>query len=212
MFAALQDYLAGRTSTYEIEHRLRHKTGKWLWILSRAKVFVRDEQGRGIRMMGTIRDITRRKEAEEELKRFELERAALQQRVISAQRAALKELSTPLLPIAEDVVVMPLIGTIDSHRAQQFMETLLDGVGANRARTVIVDVTGVQIVDTQVASSLVNASRAVRLLGAEVVLTGIRPEVARTLVSMGADLGDIVILGSLRSGIAHALRRGGAAR
>ncbi|HEU4536133.1 MAG TPA: STAS domain-containing protein, partial [Polyangiaceae bacterium] len=136
----------------------------------------------------------------------------LQARVIEAQRHALRELSTPLIPIADDAVVMPLIGAIDSQRAQQLMEVLLDGVAAHRAATVIIDVTGVQVVDTEVADALVRASHAVKLLGAEVVLTGIRPEVARTLVQMDVDLGDIVVHGSLRDGIAYALGRPAGAR
>ena len=87
------------------------------------------------------------------------------------------------------------------------METLLRGVGAYLAKTVIIDVTGVQVVDTHVADVLVKASRAVKLLGAEAVLTGIRPEVAMTLVGMGADLGNIVTHGNLQTGIAYALMR-----
>jgi rsbT co-antagonist protein RsbR len=159
-----------------------------------------DDSGELAGLGGISTDITERKRAEEE-------RAALQTRVIEAQRLALRELSTPLIPISDDAVVMPLIGAIDSQRARQFMEVLLDGVAAHRADTVIIDVTGVQVVDTEVADALVRASRAVKMLGAEVVLTGIRPEVARTLVYMGADLGDIVVHGSLRNGIAYALDR-----
>jgi DNA-binding response OmpR family regulator/anti-anti-sigma regulatory factor/putative methionine-R-sulfoxide reductase with GAF domain len=142
-----------------------------------------------------------------ERERAEEERKVLQEKIISGQRMALQELSTPLIPIANGVVVMPLIGTIDSQRAQQIMETLLRGVGAYLAKTVIIDVTGVQVVDTHVADVLVKASRAVKLLGAEAVLTGIRPEVAMTLVGMGADLGNIVTHGNLQTGIAYALMR-----
>jgi rsbT co-antagonist protein RsbR len=164
-----------------------------------------DDSGGLAGLGGISTDITERKRAEEE-------RAALQARVIEAQRLALRELSTPLIPITDDAVVMPLIGAIDSQRAQQLMEVLLDGVAAHRADTVIIDVTGVQVVDTEVAEALVRASRAVKLLGAEVVLTGIRPEVAQTLVEMDVDLGDIVVHGSLRNGIAYALARPAGAR
>jgi rsbT co-antagonist protein RsbR len=110
------------------------------------------------------------------------------------------------------VVIAPLIGTIDSQRAQQFMDAMLGGVTEHRAATVILDVTGVEVVDTHVAGALVRASRAVRLLGAEVVLTGIRPEVARTLAHMGEDLGSLVIHGSLRSGVIYAINRGNTAQ
>jgi ABC-type sugar transport system substrate-binding protein len=125
--------------------------------------------------------------------------------IIRSQAAALRELSTPLIPLSDTVFVMPLIGAIDSSRAQQILETLLQGVAANRAATAILDITGVLVVDTQVANALVRAAQAVKLLGARVVLTGIRPEVAQTLVGLGVDLSGIVTLGTLQSGVAYAL-------
>jgi rsbT co-antagonist protein RsbR len=135
----------------------------------------------------------------------EAERAALQEQVIDAQRAALRELSTPLIPISDNVVIMPLIGTIDSARAQMVMESLLEGVALYQAETVILDITGVQVVDTQVADAFIRAAQAVRLLGAGVVMTGIQPQIAQTLVQLGVDLSGIQTHGSLQSGIAHAL-------
>ncbi|MFN8566762.1 MAG: STAS domain-containing protein [Kouleothrix sp.] len=88
-----------------------------------------------------------------------------------------------MIPISDGLVAMPLIGTIDSKRAQQVIEALLSGVSAQRATTVIIDITGVQVIDTQVANALLRAAQAVKLLGAQVLLTGIRPEIAQTLVS-----------------------------
>jgi rsbT co-antagonist protein RsbR len=137
--------------------------------------------------------------------RNEQERAALHEQVIAAQQAALRELSTPIIPLTDDVVAMPLIGAIDSNRAQQVIETLLAGVSNSRATTAILDITGVQIVDTQVANALLRAAQAVKLLGAQVVLTGIRPEIAQTLVGLGLDLSGIVTRATLQSGIAFAL-------
>lgn len=134
------------------------------------------------------------------------DRARLQAELISAQNAALRELSTPLIPVADDVVVMPLIGSIDSTRAQMVIETLLTGVAEQHARTAIIDITGVPIVDTQVANGLIRAAQAVKLLGAQVVLTGIRPEVAQTLVGLGTDLSGITTRSNLKSGIAFTLR------
>jgi rsbT co-antagonist protein RsbR len=148
---------------------------------------------------GVATDITERKRAEA----AQLE---LQQQVIEAQRAALRELSTPLVPIADGVLAMPLVGTIDSIRAREIMESLLQGIAGQRARAAILDITGVRVVDTQVADALVSAARAARLLGAEVVLTGISAAVAQTLVALQTDLHDIVTLGTLQSGIAYALR------
>jgi rsbT co-antagonist protein RsbR len=102
---------------------------------------------------------------------------------------------------------MPLIGSLDSARAQQVMDTLLEGVARLHARVAILDITGVQVVDTQVANALIGTARAVRLLGAQVVLTGISPAMAQTLVQLGVELNDIRTLGSLQSGIAYALRQ-----
>jgi rsbT co-antagonist protein RsbR len=102
-------------------------------------------------------------------------------------------------------MVMPLIGAIDSNRAQQVIETLLAGVASSGATSAILDITGVQIVDTQVANALLRAAQAVKLLGARVVLMGIRPEIAQTLVGLGLDLSGIVTRATLQSGIAFAL-------
>jgi rsbT co-antagonist protein RsbR len=154
-------------------------------------------------LCGVATDITERKRAAEE-------RTTLQQQVIETQRAALRELSTPLIPLADGVLVVPLIGAIDTPRAQQIMEALLEGVTAQRAHTVIVDITGVRVVDAQVARGLSQAAVATRLLGAHIILTGLRAEVAQALVQSGSDLSkDVVTLSTLQAGIAHALRRTG---
>ena len=112
-----------------------------------------------------------------------------------------------MIPISDDVVVMPLIGTMDSRRAQQVLETVLEGVASSHARVAILDITGVAVVDTQVANALMRAAQAVKLLGAQVILTGIRPEVAQTLVGLGVDLNGIVTQATLQSGIAFAMRQ-----
>ncbi|HEU4328941.1 MAG TPA: STAS domain-containing protein [Roseiflexaceae bacterium] len=137
----------------------------------------------------------------------EQEELARQQEIIQHQAAALEELSTPLLAISSDTVVLPLVGAIDSQRAQQLLSTLLEGVAGRRARVVILDITGVPIVDTQVANVFLQASQAVGLLGAQVVITGIRPEVAQTMVSLGIDLQRIITRNTLQDGIAFALQR-----
>jgi rsbT co-antagonist protein RsbR len=172
-------------------------SGRTYWSL---KFPLYDEVGELQAICGIVNDIT-------ELRRGEQERATLQQRVIESQREALAELSTPLIPVADGVLVMPLIGGIDRARALQILETLLTGVVAQRARTVIVDITGVRSVDTHVAETLVQAASGARLLGAEAILTGINPEVADTLVNLGVDLGKLVTVGNLRSAIARALQR-----
>jgi rsbT co-antagonist protein RsbR len=137
----------------------------------------------------------------------ETERISLREQIIETQRATLRELSTPLIPLAAHVLAMPLIGSVDSERAGQLIEVLLRGVEKHRARVVLLDITGVPRMDAPVADALVQAAKAVSLLGAQLVLTGIRPEVAQTLVAMRADLGGITTRGSLEQGIAFALGR-----
>jgi PAS domain S-box-containing protein len=139
--------------------------------------------------------------------RKDQEMLALKEQMIEAQRAALHELSSPLIPLSSEVVLMPLIGSVDSQRAQQIMETLLEGVARYKAGTAIVDITGVSVVDTQVANALIQAAQAVRLLGAQVILTGIGPTMAQTLVHLGADLSSIITRGSLQSAIAFAMNK-----
>jgi rsbT co-antagonist protein RsbR len=156
-----------------------------------------DDDQRPQNMAVIVRDISEQQRAEQE-------RIELQNQVIEAQRAAIRELSTPLMPLSDQVMVLPLVGAIDSRRAQQIMETLLEGVAAQQARTVIVDITGVQVVDSQVANILIQAAHAVKLIGAQVVLTGIQPRIAQTLVELGADLSTIVTRSTLQAGIAYA--------
>ncbi len=163
-------------------------------------VLHRDEAGGAVGVLEINTDITARKRAE-----AEEARARQQQEVIRAQALAIAELSTPLIPITDEILVMPLVGLMDSNRASQVMNSLLEGISASRGRVAIIDVTGVAVIDTMVANALVRAAQAVRLLGAEVVLTGIRPEVAHTLVMIGADLGNITTCGTLQAGIAYAL-------
>ncbi|OAN49717.1 histidine kinase [Chloroflexus islandicus] len=149
-----------------------------------------------------VRDIT-------EQRRVERERQTLvmQEQIIQAQQAIVRELSTPLIPIADGVVAMPLIGAIDSARAQQIMETLLDGVNRYRASVAILDITGVKVIDTQIAGALIRSAQAARLLGAQVMLTGINPEIAQTLIHIGIEFHEVVTRATLQEGIAYALSR-----
>ncbi|NJN65751.1 MAG: STAS domain-containing protein [Chloroflexaceae bacterium] len=155
-------------------------------------------QGEIYAVGGISTDITERKQAEEE-------RSFFQQQIIEAQRAAIRELSTPLLPLAEHVIALPLVGNIDSSRAQQVMETLLEGIAAYQADVAIVDITGVKVMDTQIAQMLLQTARAVRLLGAQIILTGISSALAQTLMHLGADLSGIITRNTLQQGISWAL-------
>jgi anti-anti-sigma regulatory factor len=114
-----------------------------------------------------------------------------------------------MIPITDRVVVMPLIGVMDARRGQQVLETALYGAKESRAKVVILDITGMKLVDAGVAGALVNAAGGLRLLGAQVVITGIRPDVALALVDLNLDIGKILTFGTLQGGIAHALRQTG---
>ncbi|HEY1014344.1 MAG TPA: PAS domain S-box protein [Herpetosiphonaceae bacterium] len=159
-----------------------------------------DDAGKLLYTVTTFRDITQAKQRAREY-------GELQEEIIRVQANALAELSTPLIQLDDATVLMPLIGAVDSQRAQHIIEVLLHGVSESRARVALVDLTGVPVVDTQVASAIIMAAQSVRLLGAEVVLTGIRPEIAQTLVSLGIDLSSMHTRSNLQMGIRFALER-----
>lgn len=147
-----------------------------------------------------VENVTQRKQAEEARSQ-----AIVQEAMIQAQQATLLELSTPLIPVTEGVIVMPLIGAIDTARAERVMNSLLQGIAAHQAEFAILDITGVRTVDTVVASALLRTAGAAMMLGSRVLLTGIRAESALALVQLQADLGSLVTLGTLQQGIAYAL-------
>ncbi|AUX39631.1 uncharacterized protein SOCE26_010260 [Sorangium cellulosum] len=125
--------------------------------------------------------------------------------LIAAQQETIRVLSTPLLPLAPGVLAMPLIGPIGAERSEQILQGLLRGVAAQGAHIVILDVTGVETIDTQAANALVRAAQAVRLLGARVLVTGVQPSMAQVLVQLGVDLRGISTYSTLQSGIAAAI-------
>lgn len=121
-------------------------------------------------------------------------------------RRLIQELSTPIMPIQQGVLVLPLIGQIDAERAQKITERLLAGIVERRASVVIIDITGVPEIDEDVASALMRMAQAVSLLGAKVLLVGIRPEIARTLTALNVDMTGLLTLANLQRGIEYALR------
>lgn len=131
------------------------------------------------------------------------ERTAEQARLL----ALVEELSTPVIPIFEDTVALPLVGSIDSRRAKRITTDLLEGISQRRAKIAIIDITGVPTVDTAVVNLLMQAVQSAELMGCQVVLTGIRPEIAHTLVVLGVDLGEVATLRNLQSGIEYAAAR-----
>lgn len=127
------------------------------------------------------------------------------EKTVSLQKIALQELSAPLIPVLEGITVMPLVGTIDTERAKQIMENLLHGVVKHRSEVVLIDITGVPVVDTMVAHHIIQAAEAVRLVGAKCMLCGIRPEIAQTIVNLGINLNEVITKNSLKKGIEAAL-------
>lgn len=128
------------------------------------------------------------------------------ERTIRQQQEAIRELSTPVLQVRERLLILPMIGVIDTQRARQLTEQLLRSIRDNRARVVVIDITGVPSVDSKVANHLAQTVEASRLMGATVVVTGLSAEVAQTLVMVGVDLGKINAVGDLQSGIEEAER------
>ena len=135
--------------------------------------------------------------------------AATREQIIADQAAAMLELSTPVIRLWEGVIAVPLIGTLDSARTQLVMEKLLETLVATGADHAVLDITGVPTVDTEVAQHLLKTVTAARLLGAECIVSGIRPQVAQTIVSLGIEFGDIATKATLADALAHALRRTG---
>ena len=125
---------------------------------------------------------------------------------LSRHQAAIRELSTPVILVHDGVLLLPLVGTVDSHRAQQIMEAVLARITEEQARVILLDIAGVPVVDTQVADYLLKATAAVRLLGARTILTGISPQVARTMVELGVDISSMDTRNKLADGIHLALR------
>lgn len=160
---------------------------------------LRDASGTVTHLCAVLRDVSREVEQEQAIERAQAE--------IAAQRATIESLSSPVIQVWQGILTMPLIGTIDSRRAVNVMANLLETIERQRANCVILDITGVPIVDTQVAQHLLQAAHACRLLGCEVVLVGVGVEIAQTLVQLGVDLSKLRTLANLQAGIAWAFKQ-----
>lgn len=169
----------------------RPAAGDRVWLLVSATP-QRDEHGNTHQAVCTFTDITAQKQADS---------------LIREQNRLLEQLSSPIIPIAAGVVVLPLIGRFEGTRVDRVCETVLAGVASHRARVVILDITGVSVADAEFAAALLRITRAVGLLGASLVVTGISPTIAQSLVALGLDLGDLVTRGTLQDGVAFALAR-----
>lgn len=129
------------------------------------------------------------------------------QHIIERQQGAIREMSTPVLRLLDRFLVVPVVGVVDGDRARQLTESMLHGIRHNRARVVVMDITAVPVVDSRVANGIVQTVEAARLMGSEVILTGISPEIAQTLVGLGGLLGDVETHVDLQAGVEVAMRR-----
>ncbi|UQA54580.1 PAS domain-containing protein [Polyangium aurulentum] len=163
---------------------------------------VHDEDGTVSGVMGMSLDVTDAHRVKAELEA----RLAL----IERQQEVIRNLETPVIQVWDHVVTLPMVGVVDSRRAARVMDDLLAAISRTQARFAILDLTGVDVVDTSTASHMLGIISAVRLLGAEGIITGIRPNVAQTVVSLGLDLSRVTTLATLRDGLAFAMRKLGA--
>jgi len=157
-----------------------------------------DDQHNPAGIVAIVADIT-------EQKHMEAEQERLQQEVITAQQQVIQELSTPVIPVMQGIIVMPLVGNIDSMRAQDITRSLLAGISRHRARTVIIDVTGVSLMDTGIVDRLNKTIQAAQLKGAHTIVTGISDAVAESIVDLGIDWSNITTLSNLQMGLHAAL-------
>ncbi|AUX45239.1 anti-anti-sigma factor [Sorangium cellulosum] len=160
---------------------------------------LRDDRGEpGAGVLCLAFDVTETKRAEEEL------RTQLHQ--IEAQQKVIRDLSTPIIEVWDGVLTLPMVGTVDSVRTADVMDSLLSKIVEKQARYAILDLTGVEVVDTKVASHLIELVTAIRLLGAEGIVAGIKPNVAQTMVALGLDLSQLNTQRNLRAALNHAIR------
>lgn len=170
--------------------------GRGLRVFHTTKVPVRDQDDRPLYLVGLVQDMTQQEEVAGEL-----------ERVRDGLLQTIREMSTPVLPIHQGVLLVPLIGRMDSERGRQLTEALLDGVQHHHAEIVILDITGVKTVDSAVANHLIQTTQAAALLGTECVLVGIAPSIAQILIQLGVDFGALTTRRDLRDGVAYALER-----
>ncbi|MBI5666957.1 MAG: CHASE domain-containing protein [Chloroflexi bacterium] len=181
------------------EYRLRRKDGSYVWVEATFRPLDNGE------IISVARDVTERKAAVLEREAARLERERLQEQVIAAQQQAIRELSSPVIPLTDHIIIMPLVGSIDTTRARDITRGLLAGISQHRAHIAIIDVTGVPIVDSGVADHLNRTIQAAQLKGTRTIISGISPAVAETIVDLGIDWGGIETVRDLQTGLQLAL-------
>jgi rsbT co-antagonist protein RsbR len=182
----------------KFENRYRCLDGAYKWLSWNAYVDMSEEPSTRV-VYASAHDVTAHKHAVKHL-----------ETALTQLRETMQAMSTPLIPITDKIVVVPLIGHIDPDRARQVMLAALEGVKAHQVQVLILDVTGLHDMDAQVAAALVDTAKALRLLGAQTVMTGIRPAAAQTLAGLDLDLAGLHTQGTLQSAVASAIGRAGA--
>ena len=189
---------AAKEGRFEDESWRVKKDGTRFWANVVITALYQDDGS--LRGFGKVtRDMTERKKVEEVM----AQKASFE--ALSRQAQEILDISTPVVQVWEGIILAPIIGTLDSQRTQQLTEKILDGIVESRSTVALVDITGVPAVDTQTARHLIELIRAVRLLGADVILTGIRPAIAQTLVHLGIDLTGVTTRSSLSAGLRTAM-------
>jgi rsbT co-antagonist protein RsbR len=172
-----------------------HPDGRITWV-STTKIPRYDDKGKVIGILGISRDITEKKLWEEE-----------REKKLAAQREELIELSTPVIDVWDGVLTVPILGSLDSERASRVSEALLTQIVEERASTAIIDISGITAVDSAVADRLIRTAKAVRLVGAEAILTGVGVEIAQTIADLGIDMEGLKTMSTLKDGLRYVISR-----
>jgi len=188
MFAALQKCMKERVAT-RMENEFQFPDGKKGWF----ELSIQPAP-EGIVILSV--DITKRKTAEEKLK--------TQMQELKEREEMIRKLSTPIVEVEKGIAMLPMVGILDTARAKQLTESILEHIAKEKIDMIVMDVTGISTIDTQVANHILRTVQAVRLMGSDIIVTGIRPDVAATLVALGVDLSAIVTCGTLREGLEYA--------
>jgi rsbT co-antagonist protein RsbR len=204
VFWRVDDMVVSSGQPHDNEEQLTDGAGNLRTIWTR-KFPLRDPDGRVIGLSAIITDITPIKKRQQEIEQLELQ---IQEKmaIIDAQTSLLDQLGVPVIQIWNRSLLLPLIGVIDSRRAAQVTENMLRAISSAAAQFVILDITGVPLVDTSVAGYLVRAVQAAQLLGCQSILVGISPEIAQTLVTLGVDFSHIHTRATLQNGLEYALK------
>jgi rsbT co-antagonist protein RsbR len=206
-WAPVRDMLAGISRTRSVQGFSPSETATFVFSL-KPSVFERIRQELGQDSVGLFEEVRRTDELLDQLGLYTTELyQKSREEVIFRQQQDMLELSTPVVKLWDGILALPMIGTLDSARTQVVMETLLQRIVETGAGVAILDITGVPTVDTLTAQHLIKTVTAARLMGAECIISGIRPQIAQTIVHLGVDLGDVTTKATLADAFRAALRQ-----